>query len=470
MNRLCPYCDYKGSGLPWLGRVPAHWIEKRAKYFFREVDERSTTGEETLMSVSHTTGVTPRKSNVTMFKAESNVGHKICRSGDLAINTLWAWMAALGVSRQTGLVSPAYGVYRQLDPANYHPDFIDFLLRTPGYAAEYRRRSTGITTSRLRLYPFEFLRIPLLQPPREEQETIVSYLHDHGALVLRFVRNRRRLIEALNEQKQAIVNQAVTRGVNGAVALKPSGVECSENGPPHWEQRRLKYLVRNVNEQISEKLPDDLYLALEHIESWTGRIIQPAGDVSFDSQVKRFEPNDVLFGKLRPYLAKVTRPEIKGVCVSEFLVLRTRQPRVLPEFLEQKLRSEQIITAVNGSTFGAKMPRAEWTFIGNLTIAFPPTHDEQRAILRTISEQTAALAAAINYARREIELVSEYRTRLIADVVTGKLDVRDVGPSGPKVDINDLENNDLETMEDLEEEVAEEDGGNTVGGHVELRE
>ena len=101
------------SGVEWLGDVPEYWEVRPAKWYYREVDERSGTGEEELLSVSHLTGVTPRsEKNITMFKAESYVGHKLCREGDLVINTMWAWMAALGVARQTGIASPDYAVYR----------------------------------------------------------------------------------------------------------------------------------------------------------------------------------------------------------------------------------------------------------------------------------------------------------------------------------------------------------------------
>jgi type I restriction enzyme, S subunit len=162
---LRPYPQYEDSGLPWLAQIPAHWQEKRAKYFYREVDERSSAGEEELLSVSHKTGVTPRPQHVTMFKAESNVGHKICRPGDLAINTMWAFMGALGVAKQVGLVSPSYGVYRPLASDELLPDYIDRLLRIDAYKAEYLCRSTGIRSSRLRLYPDEFLRIPILARP-----------------------------------------------------------------------------------------------------------------------------------------------------------------------------------------------------------------------------------------------------------------------------------------------------------------
>ncbi|MGL4400229.1 MAG: restriction endonuclease subunit S, partial [Luteolibacter sp.] len=150
---LKPYPAYQETDERWIGSIPASWRLRRAKFLFREIDERSKTGKEELLSVSHKTGVTPRsQKSVTMFLAESNVGHKICRPQDLVINTLWAWMAALGVSRYTGIVSPAYGVYRPLDPGQLLPRFADLLLRTPMYAAEYQRRSTGVNSSRLRLY------------------------------------------------------------------------------------------------------------------------------------------------------------------------------------------------------------------------------------------------------------------------------------------------------------------------------
>ena len=166
---LKAYPAMKDSGVEWLGEVLEHWAEKRAKYFYREVDKRSTTGNEELMSVSHKTGVTPRKRSVTMFMAKSNVGHKICRPDDIVINTMWAFMGALGVSRQVGLVSPSYGICRPTRSGELMPEYIDRLLRIDSYKSEYMCWSTGINSSRLRLYPDEFLRIPITCPPLSEQ-------------------------------------------------------------------------------------------------------------------------------------------------------------------------------------------------------------------------------------------------------------------------------------------------------------
>lgn len=164
-EKLRPYPSYGTRVTDPLGNFPAHWEVRRAKVLYREVDERSLSGTEELLSVSHKAGVTPRsQKKVSMFMAESNVGHKICRPGDIVVNTMWAWMAAAGVSPATGLVSPSYAVYRPRTGAPLRDRFVDELLRTPGYRNEFLTRSTGITSSRLRLYPDQFLTVPLPIP------------------------------------------------------------------------------------------------------------------------------------------------------------------------------------------------------------------------------------------------------------------------------------------------------------------
>ena len=162
------------------------------------------------MSVSHITGVTPRKKNVTMFLAESNVGYKLCRPGDVVINTMWAYMAALGVSRQEGLVSPSYGVYRPLSDSSMNHNYIDPLLRTDVYRSEYFARSTGITASRLRLYSEAFLDIPLLCPPPHEQIAIVEYLNKATANIDAAISRARRQIELLREYRTRLIADVVT--------------------------------------------------------------------------------------------------------------------------------------------------------------------------------------------------------------------------------------------------------------------
>ena len=131
---LKPYAEYKESGLPWLGQVPGHWVTKRGKSYLVAIDERSKTGREELLTVSSARGVVPRRSaNVTMFKAETYAGHKLCWPGDLVINSLWAWGGGLGVSQHHGIISTAYGVYRSRPAAQMNPRFLHELVRSSAF-------------------------------------------------------------------------------------------------------------------------------------------------------------------------------------------------------------------------------------------------------------------------------------------------------------------------------------------------
>ena len=206
-----PYPTYKNSGVEWLGKVPEHWDLRPAKWHFREANERSETGSEELLSVSHVTGVTPRsEKNITMFMAESNVGYKLCRPGYLVINTMWAWMAALGLAKQTGIVSPSYAVYRPHRSSGLLGTFADLLLRTVPYKIQYICRSTGIRSSRLRLYPEEFLRIKLLCPPLEEQRAIVKVVSKKSADSQRAIDLAHSKLSLLREYRTRLISDVVT--------------------------------------------------------------------------------------------------------------------------------------------------------------------------------------------------------------------------------------------------------------------
>jgi type I restriction enzyme S subunit len=208
---LAPNVRLKPSGVGWMADVPEHWEVRSAKYFYREIDERSATGEEELLSVSHITGVTPRsQKNITMFMALSYVGHKLCRPGDLVINTMWAWMAALGVAKQIGIVSPSYAVYRPLRTSKLLSEYADLLLRIRPYVSEYVCRSTGIRSSRLRLYPEHFLRIKLICPPAQEQQAILERITVETAASDRAIASAQREIDLFSEYRTRLIADLVT--------------------------------------------------------------------------------------------------------------------------------------------------------------------------------------------------------------------------------------------------------------------
>jgi len=144
---LNPDAPMQDSGVEWLGKIPKHWRVRRNKRIFVEADVRSTRGEEELLTVSHITGVTRRsEKQVTMIEAESTEGYKLCGSGDVVINTMWAWMGALGVAKEPGIVSPSYNVYRIRDKYLF-PEFFDYLCRTNCYICDIIRHSKGVWKS-----------------------------------------------------------------------------------------------------------------------------------------------------------------------------------------------------------------------------------------------------------------------------------------------------------------------------------
>jgi len=188
--------------------VPAHWDVERARWLFRERDERSEQGEEVLLTVSHLSGVSRREDKaVNMFMAESLEGYKIAEPNDLVINTMWAWMGAAGVAQEKGLVSPAYNVYA---PSRYDAGYLDFLCRTPRLVAEMTRLSKGVWSSRLRLYPESFFEIRLPVPPLEEQRAICKYLQDEMQRLDTLAATMRESLSLLFLRRAALIAASVS--------------------------------------------------------------------------------------------------------------------------------------------------------------------------------------------------------------------------------------------------------------------
>ena len=235
---LEPYPATKDSGVPWLGEVPEHWDVRRFKYLLRERDMRSSEGTEQLLRVSQFTGVTERRradgGDEPDTRAESLIGYKRVEPNDLVVNIMLAWNGSLGVSPFAGLASPAYCVYRFGAPAQ--PSYFHHLLRSPAYKARIKAVSTGVVESRLRLYTDDLFRLEALVPPLSEQTAILRFLDHADRRIRRYIRAKQKLIKLLEEQKQAIIHRAVTRGLDPNVRLKPSGIERLGDVPAHWSR------------------------------------------------------------------------------------------------------------------------------------------------------------------------------------------------------------------------------------------
>lgn len=190
---------------------PAGWKVLRNRHLLEHMDARSETGDEEMLSVSHITGVTPRSmKNVNMFEAESTVGYKLVAKNELVINTMWAWMGALGVSAYEGIVSPAYNVYRFRDIDAVNPMYFDCMYRTNAYVSLMKAHSRGIWESRLRLYPEVFLRLSSLVPPKDVQDRLVAENNERTAEAEKLITHCHQAIELLQERRSTLITAAVT--------------------------------------------------------------------------------------------------------------------------------------------------------------------------------------------------------------------------------------------------------------------
>ena len=415
---LKPYPAMKDSGVPWLGEVPEHWGLKRGKNLFRCIDVRSSTGDEELLTVSSERGVVPRRSaTVTMFKAESYVGHKLCWPGDLVINSLWAWARGLGVSQFHGIVSTAYGVYRLRAEAHADSRFIHELVRSTAFHWELQVRSKGVWTSRLQLTDESFLGAPFPLPPLPEQSAIVRFLDHDDRRIRRYIRAKQKLIKLLEEQKQAIIHRAVTRGLDSRVRFKPSGVEWLGDVPGHWDVRRLKTICR-----------------MRSGDGITAMKIEPAGDypVYGRNGVRGYtssfthDGDFALIGRQGALCGNVHLARGR-FWASEHAVVASLSSGHILEWFAAIL----MVMNLNQYSIAAAQPGLAVERILNLWIPVPPADDQER-IVDHIEQETSDINQVVVRAQREIDLLREYRIRLIADVVTGKLDVREVAANLPE--------------------------------------
>ena len=222
----------------------------------------------------------------------------------------------------------------------------------------------------------------------------------------------------MNERKQILINKAVTRGLDENAPLKDSGVKWIGEIPEHWEVRKLKYCAKIVSTKMEAKNNELPYLGMENIESKTGRFIETESEA--EGLANYFDKDNVLFGKLRPYLAKVYLAIDKGICSSEFLVYETSKSIVNPTHFKNILLSASFIQLIDSSTYGSKMPRANADYIGNQELPLPPL-SEQQQIATFIEEQSTKIDQAITQKEEEINLLKEYKSSLIDSAVRGKI-------------------------------------------------
>jgi type I restriction enzyme S subunit len=438
-----PYPQYEEPGLVWLDRLPVGWKTLRGKGVFSTLDVRSETGKEEILTVSASDGVLPRsQKTVTMFMAKSYVGHKLCWPGDLVVNSLWAWMQGLGVSKYHGLISAAYSVYRTRPGFDHYWTFFHYLLRSAAYKWELQTRSKGVWLSRLQLSDTAFMDMPILLPSKEEAAAIVRFLNHATRRLNRAIRAKQKVIALLNEQKRIIIHRAVTRGLDPNVPLKASAVPWLGDIPRHWEMLQLRRVVSLVTSgsrgwarYYSES--GDIFLQSGNLGrsmsvdlSLVQHVRPPIGSEGVRTRVLKDDILICITGALTGNVALVD-VEIPNAYVNQHVALvRPNRDRVYPRFLAYVLYSGIGQSQFKTSEYGGTK---QGLGLGDVksVIAPLPSIGEQKEISDELDQQLACFRNPITQTERKIALLQEYRTRLIADVVTGKLDVREAAHQIP---------------------------------------
>ena len=410
------YEKYKPTGIQWLPEIPEHWkVQRFGSLFKRKVVANDPSKE--LLSVFLDRGVIKAsESDKRTHQASDDLSkYQLVEPTDFVMNNQQAWRGSVGVSNFIGIISPAYHLFAL--PSCYNPHYANYLLRDRVMVNLYDMSSKGVGSIQ-RTLNFNWLNNgKCILPSITEQNKIVAYLNKRITLIENCKCQRERELRTLNELKQAEIASVVTRGLNPDVPMKDSGIPWIGQIPEHWKLRRFKTVCSLIRDSAKN---DDKKIALENIESNTGRLI--ATDSVFDGEGVHFEPGDILFGKLRPYLAKVYLAKEPAQAVGDFYVFRSNGS-IIPAYLQKLIISAPFIGVVNAGTYGTKMPRASWQDISQLSIPVPPI-EEQNAIVEYIESKTNKIDTMIEALKAEIDRLTEYKQRLISDVVTGQIDVR----------------------------------------------
>ena len=446
---LIPYPKMKNSGIEWLGVVPKHWEVLPNRALFAEVKERGHP-EEQMLSVTIIKGVIPQRTLLadSSKKDSSNQdksAYKLVLLSDIAYNKMRAWQGAVGVSDYQGIVSPAYVVERPREGANSR--YLHYLLRTPAFAKEAERWSYGITSAMWSLRPEHFKMIYGCLPPLPEQAAIVRFLDHADRLIRRYIRANQKLITLLEEQKQAFIHQAVTGQIDVRTgrpypAYKPSGVEWLGDVPEHWEVIRLGRLITLTtgfpfkSEGFTQSEEDVRLLRGVNIAPgrlrWEEVVRWSAADTDNFAEYQ-LELGDIVLGMDRPIIQDGIRVAVVEQSDVPSLLLQ-RVARIRPG---EELKRDFTLLLLRGKSFsdylapiftGISVPHLSPEQIGGFRFALPSLA-EQEKILEQLRPSIGAIRSAMDRALSQILLLREYRTRLIADVVTGKLDVREAAAS-----------------------------------------
>ena len=426
--------EMKDSGIEWIGEIPEGWKISRIKQLFSEVNDRCENGENyTLLSVSEYYGVAPKSERISdddmLTHAETLDGYKICKENDLVMNIMLAWKRALGVSKYTGIVSPAYCIYRAKQ--NMCAKYFHYLFRTDMYANLFKQYSTGIIDSRLRLYSDKFLALKCQVPPIDTQRRIADYLDRKCRQIDAIIAWQQEVIEKLKAYKLSVITEEVTKGLNPDVPMKDSGVEWIGEIPEHWVLNKLKYLSLDIGDGIHATPTYDedgnVYFVNGNNIGEEYLVFKEDTNTISDTEYASYKLpilkgntvfvtlNGATYGKISFYHGeKILLGKIAG-----FITLKSTESR---EFIRYYLQSYTAKLIMDLSLLGSTIANLSLRTLRDFVIPYPPI-EEQIQIVNHLNNRTSSIDAAVSKKEKIVDELIDYKKSLIYEVVTGKKEV-----------------------------------------------
>ena len=405
----------KPSGIEWIGDIPDDWEIYRLKNEVVFVNGYAFDGSELhqdkevpVIRIGDISSGVIDYSSTLKTNVKSGLSEYELRKNDIliAMSGATTGKTAIVKTNEKAYINQRVGIIR----ATKCNIFIKYLLETKGFFNYIFLVAGGSAQPNISMHNILNFQIPKIR--LDTQQKIADYLDEKCGEIDATIAKQKESIEKLKAYKQSLISETVTKGLDKSAPLKPSGIDYLGDIPSHWEIKKLKFLVS----LIDNKTKDGHSISLENIESGTGKLIETEN--TYDGEGISFKENDLLFGKLRPYLAKVYLSALKGRALGDFYVMRANKG-TNPNFLKFVLLSDWFIKIVDSSTYGTKMPRASWDFTGGMRIPLPPI-SEQDCISSYLETKCSEVDTFIIEKQNIIQKLDAYKKSLIFECVTGK--------------------------------------------------
>ena len=425
------YPEYKHSATDWIGKLPRHWSLNRIdSLFFRRREKNTNIISDNILSLLKDRGVIryEDKGNIGNKVSERIDNYQLVYPGDLVINNMNVTIGSVGRSDQFGALS---GIYIVL--ASKRDDismgYYDYLFKVRPFQKSLIQISSGLMKIREALNFIQFKALKLPTPPLPEQHAIANFLDHKTAQIDKLIRAKERKIELLGEYRASLINQAVTKGLDPNVEMKPSGLEWIGEIPNNWDTKQIRQVALFLNgySDFGNESYSEIGIPIFRIGDVTQAInIENVKRVPIQ-QVKRLKQNQVLYGDTlvvmigRPGRSAYYAFDYPSILSTQVAGIRTRQ--VHSKFLFYFICSASFIGAITPLFFGATRDNISKNALMRVKIPCPPDCDQAR-IADYLDRKTKQIDELRSNEEGTIKLLKEYRQSLISEAVTGKIDVR----------------------------------------------